>query len=680
MPVENWSSRNFRSQAGLVEWVNAVFPHVLGLGSDPWRGTVGFARADATRDALPGPAATVEAFVDGQREAAAIVGRVRAALAAGAGDVAVLVRARAHLDALLPALRAADIPFAAVELDALAERQAVLDLTSLAHALVQPADRHAWLALLRAPWCGLTLPDLFAVVEAADARHDGFVAALISEATAVPGVSDDGARRLARVASVLAPALAARGRASLAARVRGAWLALGGPATQRRADRPRRGGALLRPPCRARGCRRRSRLVGVRRRARRAPRDAGSAGRRARAGDDAAPREGARVRHGDPARPRPRSQPQRAGGPALAPPARRVCCSHRCSRGAATTTRSIAYLKLLAAGEESAELARLLYVGCTRAKRRLHLTAVLEARAAEDAPLAWGAPPAGSALAKFWGVPAAPIAPPPASVAHPVASAAAAAARPAAARVGAIGARRRRSRRRRATATPRVAAVRLGARSGRHTGTVAHRLFAQIAREGLAAWNPARVASLAGRIRAEFAAEGVDEAELARAAGDVAGAVAGLLADPRGRWLFDPEHADAAAEWSLAGIESHAIVHVVIDRTFLADGVRWIVDFKTGTHEGADVAAFLDREVERYREQLERYARFVAELDPRPIRLALYHPLFGAGGSGRFGPDANASARQKARKSAKIQSFASWRHVSCGFFAACRRPPTLRSR
>ena len=85
LPVANLVlSRNFRSQAGLVEWVNAVFPHILGLGSDPWRGTVGFARADATRDALPGPAATVEAFVDGQREAEAIVGRVRAALA-GAG-------------------------------------------------------------------------------------------------------------------------------------------------------------------------------------------------------------------------------------------------------------------------------------------------------------------------------------------------------------------------------------------------------------------------------------------------------------------------------------------------------------------------------------------------------------------------------------------------------------------
>ena len=78
---------------------------------------------------------------------------------------------------------------------------------------------------------------------------------------------------------------------------------------------------------------------------------------------------------------------------------------------------------------------------------------------------------------------------------------------------------------------------------------------------------------------------------------------------------------------ALSGVEGDGIAHVVLDRTFVADGTRWIVDFKTGSHEGADVEAFLDREVERYRDQLDRYARLVAALDPRPVRLGLYHPL-----------------------------------------------------
>ena len=57
------------------------------------------------------------------------------------------------------------------------------------------------------------------------------------------------------------------------------------------------------------------------------------------------------------------------------------------------------------------------------------------------------------------------------------------------------------------------------------------------------------------------------------------------------------------------------------------EGVRWIVDFKLSRHEGADAGAFLDREQERYRTQLETYAQVMREIDPRPIRVGLYFPL-----------------------------------------------------
>ena len=69
----------------------------------------------------------------------------------------------------------------------------------------------------------------------------------------------------------------------------------------------------------------------------------------------------------------------------------------------------------------------------------------------------------------------------------------------------------------------------------------------------------------------------------------------------------------------------------MIDRSFVDEqGVRWIVDYKTGEHLGDDVDAFIEREHERYRAQLENYARIVRVIDDRPIRLALYFPLFPA--------------------------------------------------
>jgi hypothetical protein len=107
---------------------------------------------------------------------------------------------------------------------------------------------------------------------------------------------------------------------------------------------------------------------------------------------------------------------------------------------------------------------------------------------------------------------------------------------------------------------------------------------------------------------------------------EAAACVVAVVEDERGRWLYDPSHEGAASEWGLCGLDAGEVVHVVLDRSFVADGVRWIVDVKTGTHEGADADAFLDAEVARYRETLERYARIVSALDPRPIRLALYHP------------------------------------------------------
>jgi ATP-dependent exoDNAse (exonuclease V) beta subunit len=58
-----------------------------------------------------------------------------------------------------------------------------------------------------------------------------------------------------------------------------------------------------------------------------------------------------------------------------------------------------------------------------------------------------------------------------------------------------------------------------------------------------------------------------------------------------------------------------------------AEGTRWIIDYKTGRHQGTDVEAFLDQEQERYRAQLEDYARAFRLLEPNPIRVALYYPM-----------------------------------------------------
>ena len=64
---------------------------------------------------------------------------------------------------------------------------------------------------------------------------------------------------------------------------------------------------------------------------------------------------------------------------------------------------------------------------------------------------------------------------------------------------------------------------------------------------------------------------------------------------------------------------------LVVDRLFEdAEGRSWIVDYKTSSHEGADVEGFLAREEERYAPQLERYAIASGKAG---ARRALYFPL-----------------------------------------------------
>ena len=62
-----------------------------------------------------------------------------------------------------------------------------------------------------------------------------------------------------------------------------------------------------------------------------------------------------------------------------------------------------------------------------------------------------------------------------------------------------------------------------------------------------------------------------------------------------------------------------------------ADGTRWVIDWQTSRHEGGDREAFLDRELERYRAQLGRYADAMRSVEPgRPLRVGLYFPLLDA--------------------------------------------------
>jgi ATP-dependent exoDNAse (exonuclease V) beta subunit len=243
---------NFRSQSRLVDDFNQNFTLIF-----PPESTLPYTPADPTLPASPHASATVwhanpisispdDATTDlltpvqykrqrAHRDALEIRGIAREWLSkplppgrTEPWQIAVLVRSRNHLNEIVAALKQEDaIPFRAVEIESLGQRQEVLDLTALTRALLHPADRTAALAVLRAPWCGLSLADLHTLTGCDDpSLQSHSIQSLMDERGHL--LPDDSCQRLARVWNVLQSAASQRARLTPAQLVERAWRTLGG--------------------------------------------------------------------------------------------------------------------------------------------------------------------------------------------------------------------------------------------------------------------------------------------------------------------------------------------------------------------------------------------------------------------------------------------------------------------
>lgn len=626
---------NFRSHEGIVRWVNAAFARVLPDEEDLASGAVPYVECVAYDPALPGQAVVMHALTDADRaaEARRVVALVEAVRAERPAEtIAILVRSRTHLAAIAPQLKRAGIRFQAIEIEALGHRALVQDLFALTRALVHPADRIAWLSVLRAPWCGLTLADLDALVRDSTAAT---VWELMNDIVRFGHLSADGQARLARTREVLGAALARRCREPLRRWVEGAWLALGGPAGAEDEadledasvfldllDELEEGGGLADLELLEE---RVDRLFAV-------P-DADPAAKWVQVmtihkakglefDTVILPGLGYAPRSEEPKLLAWLERPGARGGTdLLLAPVR---------ESAQEGDAIYRYLARLDGIKHEHEAARLLYVGATRAKARLHLVGHAKPNAKGDPR-----PHPRSLLRRLWEVVApeferaerevAAAAPPEADTEPAAIRRAVSGWRPPAAPGGLAW--------RAPAALPRAGdphehvEFSWASETAKHVGTVVHRYLQAVADEGTAGWDGARVASLREVFARDLARLGVPDTEMKGAVARAHDALAACLADERGHWVLGA-HGDARSELRLTGVAGAEIVSVAMDRTFVDErGTRWIVDYKTGVHEGGDVEAFLDREQERYRPQLEQYAALMRGLDARPIRLGLYFPL-----------------------------------------------------
>jgi len=229
--------RNNRSSPAIVEWINRTFNSIFPEHDEVIQGAIHYRSFIATKENLSQAGVEVHPVIKQadesaelaqQREAEAIIRVIHAERLANPNvKIAVLVRSKKHLAPLVSKLRREhqDIVFQAVEIEALEGRQVVQDLLALTHALHHRADRVHWLAILRAPWCGLSLHDMHAL---AGHDHCSTIWALMNMPEVVGRLSADGQARLLHVREILGEAFANQGRMNASRWIRGVWLMLNG--------------------------------------------------------------------------------------------------------------------------------------------------------------------------------------------------------------------------------------------------------------------------------------------------------------------------------------------------------------------------------------------------------------------------------------------------------------------
>jgi len=635
---------NFRSRPALVEWFNATFAGVFPPRHDAPRSCVAYSEAVAQRAASEAPPVSLQGFLDDDglsqgRRVAQTVARLRAERPEQ--SIAILVRGRAHLEAVLPALRAAGLRYRGVDIEPLAEVPVVRDLHALTRALLQPADRMSWLALLHAPWCGLRLGDLQALV---GDDWDTTVAELLRDGARRGRLANPERERLERTLTAIESALEATRPLRLKRRVEACWIALGGPGlcTSIQLEDARRYFKLL-DTLEADG-----NSVDLDHLDRRLEDLYASAGSAEADVEIITMHKAKGLEFDQVILPYLDRQPGSADSPLLQwtevafAGGTSLVFAARPAPGA--DDRRYRFVSALEADKQRNEAVRVLYVACTRAREQLHLLYNLKTNAKGEVQ----APAASSLLAPLWPVLhenlLADLESPARERPDPAASSA-----PQAQTITRLAAGWRAPCLPELPDTgvaPELAPSAGGAelefdwagQTARHIGTVVHRVLREIALQGLKAWSIERIKAQRAHFARELETLGVPAERLTAAAHQVATALNATLDDPRGRWLLSA--GQGAAELSLCGVLEGRLQRVILDRTFVdAHNVRWIVDYKTGGHAGADLEGFLDSEQQRYAQQLHRYAEILQRLDSRPIRLGLYFPL--AGGWREWGFESN---------------------------------------
>lgn len=629
-------SVNFRSIPGIVNWVNEHFETVFPSYEDIASGAVSYSSSIANQDKAGDPQAVkMHPFLNADENAQAhsIVKLIQHLKQTKPDEnISILVRSRSHLKSIIPILNAAEIPFRALDIDPLSSRSVIQDLLSLTRALLHPADRIAWLAILRAPWCGLTLSDL--LILAGD-RSKQIIWKQLQHPELIQKLSPEAQQRLQRIIPILAISLAERRRYTLRQWVENTWQQLGGPACVEHHTDLEDAHAffkLLAKIDQANDLPDLKRLNDAINKLYAAPNNQADASLQIMTIHNAKGLEFDIVIL--PHLERKASQDEKQLLQWMERPREDESSTLILApiRAVGEDNNSIYdYISDQQKVKSSHENGRLLYVAATRAKNELHLFFNLETK--QNSPDELNKPAPNSLLEKLWPaihlqvkenlqqtIPVSQSTAPSETTKREIKRLALTWTNPITenAFTETTGYHQKKS------------GFNLPQNNPKYVGILIHQILQQISHLGMTWWQTQSSSIQQNYIKNNLLQLGMRQTDLADASRIVEKAIQNTLKDSRGQWILKT-HNESQSELPISLLLEGNAKNLIIDRTFVDENnTRWIVDYKSSEFDGDDLTGFLVHEKKQYENQLWEYHQALRQIDQRPIRVGLYFPLIPA--------------------------------------------------
>ena len=596
---------NYRSDKTIIDWINNTFNSLLPQKANMMEGAVPYSPSIATRDYQ---AAGLHFYglqtTHKQTEALHVVTTLKNIRAKNPHDtVAILVRSRNHLTKITHALQNAHIAYNAVDLQKLSDCSTIKDLLTLTRALLHRDDRIAWYGLLRSPICGLTLDELHVIATRDTSKT---IWQTITDSTTTTRLSADGQQRIKRILPILTAYFNDDGRKPFELALKGVWQLLGfsAIATKHQKQNADRYFKLVADLISKKSTLVIDELLEALNKTYSEPEKTPSTifamtihkAKGLEFDHVLLPGLNYKSHKDDSELMLWLEKPNDAGliDFIIAP----IKHAHE------NNEPIYDYLKHIEQKKLTHESTRLLYVAVTRAKKSLHLYANVPNNAKNEPHYHAGSfahmldayfnanliqpvehvelidhqlePPLLTRLPSGWQ--AMHDLPKPSGIIHdnplPIAQDA----------------------------------------FKRLVGTVIHEKIAFPDRD----------------ITHRLKELGIAKHDLPKALDMIQIAMVNMQHDPRAQWILNPAHTDIHAEYAITSVIDGKLRHLIIDRTFIDNGTRWIIDYKTSIPEPHESQAdFMAREQQAYSEQLTTYAKAMAALDNHPIKMGLYFPMFG---------------------------------------------------